>query len=421
MKKLIPIIFVLGILSLIIQFAIQAMTKHHEVEYSIITKDNSYMINEKMNVKDDEHVYTFNVKTKNTGDVFYFNFVHDYNKQDSVIKDIEFFKDGDLTCIFPIYKNGLSNNLFCNYDDVQVSSSYLRQISNESLNNVVSKLKKEGHKFELLDKKEVVPEIFGNKYNLYKENVPKDLVFTMWFYKGFYRITSDEVDEVMILNTDRYENNRTYVIDNYMFVINTDDVGTHGFYNYYMYEIVGGTKLHHDLVEQVSDNMYFNGVYNNKIYFTDVTYKKQYSVAPKGDVSKLVGDADNGFKSVKNGKLRDVSAKDFLEKEIYFEEKINNKDLVKLYNATDIRKDGSEYYFVNDQGNFYKAAVDDIEHPILLFNFPSISEWIVKDGNVILVVDDILYHYSDDDGLNKILQNSELKYNYKNICNFVFR
>mgnify|MGYP003306336948 CR=1 FL=1 len=40
------------------------MTKHHEVEYSIITKDNSYMINEKMNVKDDEHVYTFNVKTK---------------------------------------------------------------------------------------------------------------------------------------------------------------------------------------------------------------------------------------------------------------------------------------------------------------------------------------------------------------------
>ena len=421
MKKLIPIIFVLGILSLLIQFGVQAITKHHEVDYSIITDDNSYMINEELNVNDEEHVYTFKVKAKNTGDVFYFNFVNDYNKQDSVIKDIEFFRDGDLTCIFPIYKKGLSSNLFCNYDDVQVSSSYLRQINNESLNNVVSNLKKDGYKFNLLDKKEVVPEEFGGKYKLYKENVPNNLVFTMWFYKGFYRITSDETEEVIIFNNDRYENNRTYILDNYMFVSNTDDVGTDGFYNYYMYEIIGGTRLHHDLAEQVSDNMYFNGVHDGKIYITDLTRKKQYSVAPKGDVSKLVGDVDTGFKSVKNGKIRDVSAKDFLEKEVYFEEKVKNTDLVDLYNATDIRIDGSDYYFVNDKGNFYKASVDDIEHPILLFNFLNISEWIVKKGNIILVVGDTLYHYNDNSGLNMILQNSELIYNYKNICNFVLK
>lgn len=421
MKKLIPIIFVLGLLSLIIQFVIQAITKHHEVDYSIITEDNSYMINEKMNVLDGQHVYTFRVKTKNTGDVFYFNFINDYNKQDSVIKDIEFFSDDDLTCIFPIYKKGLSNNLFCNYDDVQVSSSYLRQINNESLNKVVSDLKKAGYKFNLLDDKEVIPELFGGKYNLYKDNVPDNLVFTMWFYKGFYRITSDEVDEVMILNNDRYENNRTYFIDNYMFVINTDDVGNDGFYNYYMYEIIGGTKLHHDLVDQVSDNMYFNGVHNGKIYFTDLTRKKQYSVAPKGDVSKLVGDVDTGFKTVKKDKLVDISAKEFLENEVYFEKKVKNKELVDLYNATEIKKDDSDYYFVDKLGNFYKASFDDIKNPILLFNFPSVSEWLIKDGNLILVVEDMLYHYNDDTGLKKILQNSELVYNYKNICNFVIK
>ena len=272
-----------------------------------------------------------------------------------------------------------------------------------------------------MDKKEVVPEKFGEKYSLYKENVPNNVVFTMWFYKGFYRITNSEVEEFFFLNNDRYENNRSFVLDNYMFVINTDDVGSDGFYNYYMYDIVGGTKLHHDLVDQVSDNMYFNGVYDGKIYFTDLTRKKQYSVAPKGDISKLVGDADTGFKTVKNGKLVDISAKDFLEKEFYFEEKVENKDLVKLYKAKDIKKDDTDYYFVNDLGNFYKASIYDIKNPILLFNFESVSEWLVKDGNIILVVGDTLYHYSDDSGLNEILKNSELTYNYKNICNFALK
>ena len=79
MKKLVPIVFILGFLSLIIQFAVQAITKHHEVDYSIITNNNAYMINEKMNVKDKEHIYTFKVTEQKNNDIFYFSFLHNYN------------------------------------------------------------------------------------------------------------------------------------------------------------------------------------------------------------------------------------------------------------------------------------------------------------------------------------------------------
>ena len=168
MKKLIPIVFILGMLSLIIQFAIQEITKHHEVDYSIITNNNSYMINEIMNVKEKEHIYTFKVTEKNNNDIFYFNFSHNYNKQDTIIKDIEYFNDGDLSCIFPIYKKKFSSNVFCNYKGVQVSSSYLKQINNKELDSVISQLKKEGHKFDVWNKKDTTPEVIDKGFSVYK-------------------------------------------------------------------------------------------------------------------------------------------------------------------------------------------------------------------------------------------------------------
>lgn len=32
-----------------------------------------------------------------------------------------------------------------------------------------------------------------NNYYFYKDNIPNDTIFTMWFYKGFYVISSDDI------------------------------------------------------------------------------------------------------------------------------------------------------------------------------------------------------------------------------------
>ena len=57
MKKLLPILLLLGVAGLSLQVIVQFMIKYHEVDYSIITKDNSYSINEKLNVVGKKNKY----------------------------------------------------------------------------------------------------------------------------------------------------------------------------------------------------------------------------------------------------------------------------------------------------------------------------------------------------------------------------
>lgn len=419
MKKMIIIVCVLGALSLLIQFFTQALIKHHDVKYSIISGDNSYMINENFNVIDDEHVYSFRVSSANDKKVYSFDFTHNYNKQDSVIKSIKLYEYDNLSCLFPIYKKGYSSDLVCNYDGVQVSNSYLKQINDENFSKIVSKLKKQGYTSKTWNE-ETKPEDF-NTYKIYKKNIPDDIVFTMWFYEGFYLIQKGEIEEKLYLDGDRYENDRSYLIDKYFVSFNTDYIGDK-YVDYYIFNIVDGGKRHLDVDSnyQISKNIYFNGIYKNKLYFTDLDNKVQYSLEPAYEILKEVGNTKDGFKTVAAAgkKLKTIKANEFLEEKVYFDENISNSELEKLYGAKEIKKEGDFCYFFSENGNFYKVDLNYLEDPILLFNFESVSEWKVKNGNIMIVSDDMLYFYNDEVGLLPILQNSELKYNYKNICDF---
>lgn len=422
MKKLIPIIFVLGIMALLLQFFVQIFIKEHDITYSIATDDNSYMIHEKLSVANGKHTYSFQVQDDKTNNMYLFDFVHDYHKQDSIIKDIRFFEYDDLTCIFPIYKNKNNGDIICNYKKEQVSYSYLKQIDDKNIKKIVSKLKEEGYHADAW-KKDTVP-IEDNGYQIYQDNVPKDIVFTMWTYSGFYQIAKDKVEQKNFLNDDCYENNRSYIIDNYLFSINTDNNGMHWYTDFYIFDLVNGGKISLDFEEPLSKNMYFNGVYKTKLYYTDLDNKKQYSLDPANEIIKEVGNAKDGFKMVKGGSLVKVSAKDFLEDKVYFDEEIKDNllnELKKKYPVKEIKKDGDCYYFSTDDGAMYQVYATDIKNPILLFQFDSISEWLVKDGNLAVVSHDMLYFYNHRVGLLPIVKNNELNYNHQNICNFIIK
>ncbi len=419
MKKLIFIILLLGIAALLLQFFIQIFIKSHNVTYSIITDNNSYTVNEKLTVLDGKHTYSFRVTDDKSKNLYLFDFVHNFNKQDSIIKDIKFFEYDDLACIFPIYKKENSEDIICNYKKEQVSYSYLKQIDNKNIKKIVSKLQADGYSSTTW-KKDTIPEDVSG-YKIYQKNIPSNMVFTMWSYNGFYRITKDKIEEKNYLNDDCYENNRSYIVDKFLFSINTDDIGTLGYTNFYIFDLANGGKVNLDFEEQLSKNMYFNGTYNKKIYYTDLDNKKQYSLDPAKETIKEVGNVKDGFKIVKENFLVNVSAKEFLENKVYFDENIKLDELEKLYDIKEIKKEKDKYYFLTNDGHLYKVYATDINHPILLFQFDSISEWNVKDGNLLVVSYDTLYLYNDRLGLLPIVKNNELKYNYKNICNFIIK
>lgn len=415
MKKLLPILFLLGAAALIFQIFVQFFMRHHEIDYSIITKDNSYLIHEKLKVDGKKNTYYFKLVDDNQ-DTYIFNLEHDYNRQDEIVKDVKYFDDENLRCVFPIFKNGITGDIYCKSKKQQVSYSYLRQTNNSSLDNYIKKLKKSGYianswARDTLPKKDSV-------YDIYRDNVKEDTIFTVWDYRGFYIINDKKIIKKDFLNHDQYENNLSYLTDNYYVSINTDLNSGNMYASFYLYDILNGGKGRVDLEEQISFNMYINGSYDGKFYYTDLNTKKQYALDPDKETVKEVGNVKDGFKSIQGKKLVTVSSKEYLKSNDIWTNDVVNNVLGNMYGAKEVKKSNDMYYFVTDTGDFYKTDKLNLKNSVLLFHFDSVSEWKVKGDNIMVVSGDTMYYYDDVYGLLPIVTSNEFIYNYKNICDF---
>lgn len=401
------------LLTLLMQYIVVFMTKKHEVKYSIKTDDNSYMIFEEFDGHDGSNYY-FKIED-NDKNVFNFSYSGDLNKQEEIISDIKFFNDDKLKCIFPIYKGDRTNGISCILDEQQVSYTYLKQINNNSIDKFVTKLKKEGYKVINETEKKGIEKV-GN-YVFYKGNIFDNVIFTMWFYKGFYIIRDNEIIEKELLTKDKYENDLAKLVNNFYVFVNTDDDGLE-YSEIFVYDIKNGGKATIQLDSPISNFSYFNGVYNNKLYITDIKKKAQYMVNPNLETVSLVGNEEDGFVKLSlDGKLETEKASVFLKDEVYFDNKVETPNT--RYDIVDLVRDEHTYYFRTKDNEFYKSFNKELDNPILLFKTDTVSEWKVKNGKIMIIVDNSMLYFDEEYGLLKILENNELKYNYKNICDFI--
>ena len=407
MKKLIKIIFVLGLFYLIFQFVVNLFIKTHEVNYSIITDNNEYSISEYYN----ENGYYFNVTDKNKKK---FNFYYDgeYNKQEEIISDIKYYKTDDLICVFPIYKKNDTGNLSCILNNEQVSYSYLKQINNISILNIVEKLKEIGY-----DSKEWKysegSKVKDNIY-VYNKNIDDNYLYTIWFYKGIYIINNKEIIKKQLLDYDSYENKLSRLVGKYYVTFNTDKKNNYQYYEIITYNIQDGGKKTIEL-QNISMNVYVNGVYDNKMYFTDIDSKVQYVVDPYENSIKK----SEYFMYYDNGKLEKIDKNKFFDSEKIFSEFVSNDKISSRYGDVEIKKYRDNHYFKTDDGRVYEIINDNYSVPILLFKLDNLVEWDVRYGIVSGISKDTLYTYTNNSGLRKIVVNKELIYNYDNIYDFM--
>ena len=110
--------------------------------------------------------------------------------------------------------------------------------------------------------------------------------------------------------------------------------------------------------------------------------------------------------------MEKLSKSDFLMNEQYFDNySISNKNI----ESNDIREEGIYNYYTID-GNFYKSVKGYEEYPTLLFNLYDVKEWFIMNDTIYLTRQDCIYSYNND-GLKKMIQYNELRYNYKKIYN----
>ena len=413
MKKFLKTLVFLVLFALLIQYLVILFTKKHEVNYVIKNNKYEFNINEKYQKTNDKDIYIFKVSTNKKEYVFSYDY--DYNKQDKIITDIKYYKKDNVQCIFPIFKDDRVSDIYCNYKDKQVSYSYLKQINNEEINEFEEKISKK-YKVDTFNKSDIATKV--DSVIFYKDNIKDNLVFTMWNYRGFVIASKDEIINKKLLKNDHYENNISYLIDNYYVFMNTDKETTINYPSFYVYNLKKNNVKKYKFPNGVSKSFYYNGDYDKKIYYTDLSSKKQYALNPKSGKIKEVGNKTNGFYNVVDNELVKVENKDYFNDNKIFNSKVEVSE-IKSKNVVDIKKDSNNYYYKTKDGSIYKVYGNNYKNPVLLFNFSSISEWKVKDGKMIIVSDKYLYYYDDQYGLLEILENNELIYNYKNICDFV--
>ncbi len=419
MKKVLPILFILFALSLIIQYVVNELITEHQVEYAIKTKDNSYMIKESFEYNGGDNYYNFTVRDKD--DLFYtFTYKYDFNRQERIIKDILTLSSNDLHCIYPLFKRKQVDNLQCLYQGNQVSYSYLEQIGNEDIKVITAELSKKNKKYKNDDwtDTETNPVDAENSVTkAYIDNVEEDYVFTIWNYSGLILIRENDVHTSIFLSKDQYDNTNSALVDKYYITV-VDGTDDFNYFKTYNVKDIGKKDIYTEGKNFISRNYYFNGVYKNKLYVTDITNKKQYAVDPVKDVAKVVGDASEGFKIVKDGKLKTIDAEQFLDNKYYFNNTVINDSRFSELGAIELKKDSVFYYYITEKGEVMRAHEDKIYRPVKLFELEGLTEWIVKDGEVLVVAKDTVYFFNESNGLKKIAQNSELTYNHKNIVDF---
>ena len=378
---------------MIIPVIVKIFTKEHKITY---TKDN-YKIKETFYIDNKKHYYDINIKNKKI-EITY-TIQKNLHKQKKILSGIKLYKDGNVTCILPKYKTNLQKNIYCQMNNQQVSNYYLK--NNKSYKNILNKLKKEHININIPIEKSNTESY--KKIQKYKNNILNNYKYIVWDYKGIYTFDNRENNYIKILDYDIYDNFMKTVTSKYFVLF--DNSSVLNIEKVYYYDLKKEKLKNFKLKEKLSKDTYINGVENDLIYLTDNKSKKEYTLNVSKQELKEIGNEEGGYIYYNKGKRKVLNKSDFfMNKQLFIERKeLNNTEQI-------INKD---YRYIKDNNEFYYKKNN--YNKVLLFTLNNVSTWYIYENDIVLIKDDILYHYSENDGLKKILEYNELKYNYNNI------
>ena len=394
-KKIILIIIIIFITFCIFK----VIKKEHTVKYKI----DKYSIKEHFYISND-HYYDLIIKDKKNT---YTNTLNiDLNKNKKIIKNIEEFKSNELTCIVSTYKKSDEKGIYCNLNKQQVSIDYLLNTNNSDFKKINKKLKKYNLKFP----KENNTKKYYKNLIIYQKNIPNDNLYFIWNYKGVYVIGNNKVSYKKFLDYDLYDNVMDCVVSDYYVLF--DNSSVNGIENVYYYDINKDKVTSFKLKQKLTKDSYINGVVEDLIYVTDRKQKKEYTINIKDKTIEEIDNDQTKYLVYDNYKKKELSKSDYFMNDVFFD----NNLIVdkKVTNSKELKKEYNYYYFI-EENKLYKALDTVKSEKILLAELDNIKDWLVKDREVILLVDDTIYSYTEQYGLRKILITNELNYNYENI------
>lgn len=223
-----------------------------------------------------------------------------------------------------------------------------------------------------------------NNIEIYKNS---EKIF-IWNYKGYYKIENNKLENITILKNDNYENKISISNDKYLVTANYDE--KYEFTKFYRINIKSN-KIDEIISEKlISSNSYFLGTHNNKLYLLDPKFKNEYEIDPNKKEITMISKDGNG---------------------IYYDKEEVKTSLNKLIKEK----------LVFSTYNLYNYNIED-NKLILKINGQNILvsddkiDNIVKIDNekVYYLSDGTLYKYTFGKQVQKIISNTEWKFNSAN-------
>ena len=388
MKFLFKNLIIFLVLYFIMHYAIFLFDNGHHINYNI----GNFDIEEILNVKNDNNYY-FAIKEEKNKINFQIN--EDLNKEEKVIKKIQYKKIDNYKCYLPIFKNGkILTDVMCLKDNIMYNAHDLNNI------NINNEFKKYGYDKSIYDDKAQAINM-SNTQKIYKDNMPENNYIAIENYKGLTLFNSKE-SNVKLFDNDVYKKPISIFTDKYYIVADYNEKYT--FKNFYCVNIINGQTTNIRSYDEISFDSYIEGAVNGEIYLFDKDAQKQYKISIEYETVEKVGDKDN----IKyyNGRWGNISLSEALN-----EKKFTTYQKTKGYDKTD--KINNYLYFYKKEGTKYLVFRADKQNKKL-------KTYIFEttDLNSIIYLKDKIYYrngnnynYYSKNGIRKIITNTELEFN----------
>ena len=410
MKKVIAIVVLFFIICLLYEFGVLLFVKHYDYNYTFTKGKNKYEISETYNYIDGMHKYDISIKDKDNNEYLYL-IDHNYHKEKEILVDLRIFKKENMTCIFPIFKDKITSNLVCNIDGKSKSYTSLINDNNKYVQEIRDELIKKGYNVSAFSNSDTKSKEISNlatKLSYYTDFIPNYNV-VVWGYKGVFSINKDNATVNDFLKSDIYDTKYLTVGKKYMHLMDAESEMS-SFDKIYSIDLKSGKTSIVDVIEKnISVNSYFNGVYNDMVYFTDCNGNHQYKYSEgKDNVERT--DSDGMLKYYDGKNLVNETVDDISNNNVVFNKNVINEKITKLYNTANIKKSNNHYYFKTNDGSFYLSLKNKYDKSVLLFNNNLMNEWIVVNDTIFGIIGDTLYAYNYTYGLKPLIKYGEFNY-----------
>lgn len=428
MKKMFGVIIVL----LALYIALQVI-----YSFSVGRQLSSYVINVNGTDYDVNETYTSRYKTPNRSSydknnyyyeissnghlLFSFKIMGGYTGIKNFLSNLMIYKNNDLVCAYPIFKDKVDDmDVICNKADKLYLYAAIKG-QDAGLDAFVTSVKQVGYKHPSWDPTNVETRKCG-PFEVYPKNVATNQMYTIWTYKGFYRMTSRGENYYPLSTSDTYDPTLTTMVNQYYVV--PDYADSHKFTRVFLTNLISGAMETFNLGVTIPYDAFIQGVADNKIYLIDRSNKIQYAINIYDKTTTISGDLNNSTKYYNNGKWEEKPIYEVLDNNLLFSNTTNVPDSLKAYNPIAINDvggdtDGYYYLYIQEGGNVavYRADKQNTAILTLLFRVPSVNSIKYSSHDLYFISGDTLYTYRDTLGLRPLAKYSEFVFNKGNLYN----